>query len=123
MDALTTERAHPLVVGVDYSELGELALERACDVAQGYKRAHLHVIHAWQIGTPKDFGFDSCTVTAALGRDSQQLYARVEGVLKRWCEQRRAAMPFERLTTHVRSEDPAKAIVQLASDVEAELVI
>jgi hypothetical protein len=54
---------------------------------------------------------------------SKRLHGHVEKVVKRWCEARGLPAPFERVTTHIRSGNPAEAIAQLASDVQAELVV
>ena len=117
------DAAYPIVVGVDYSELGDLALERACEFAMAHARTELHVIHAEPVVPPSSHGSASEGLTANLSEASTRLHDHVENVLKRWCHVRASAAPFERLTTHVRSQRAAEAIAQLASDVEAELVV
>ncbi|MBK7583241.1 MAG: universal stress protein [Myxococcales bacterium] len=58
-----------------------------------------------------------------LDRLSADLHEHVQAVVKRWCETHASPVPFEQLTTHLRSNRAAEAIAQLASDVEAELVV
>jgi nucleotide-binding universal stress UspA family protein len=112
---------HTFVVGVDYSELGDLALERACTLARSSERAHLHVVHVARFASAQDVQNDA--QAADVGHASKRLHAHVEKVIKRWCEARGLPVPFKRLTTHIRSGDPAEAIAQLASDVQAQLVV
>ncbi|MBK7583242.1 MAG: universal stress protein [Myxococcales bacterium] len=47
---------YAVVVGVDYSELGDLALERACELAMGHDRAHMHVVHVETATVASSYG-------------------------------------------------------------------
>ena len=111
-----------VVVGVDYSELGDLALERACEFARAYKLTQLHVVHV-ETAAAMPYGFQGEALAVDLSQASVPLKEHVEKVLKRWYEAQGSPAPFERLTTHVRAEGAAEAIAQLASDVEADLVV
>lgn len=116
--------SYPIVVGVDYSELGDLALERACEVAKAHEQTELHIIHVEPILPPLgDEGAADESDFTDLNEASKRLRDHAQGVLERWCKAHACEAPFTRLTTHVRSESPAEAIAQLASDVEAELVV
>jgi nucleotide-binding universal stress UspA family protein len=116
-------KTYPIVVGVDYSALGDLALERAFELAKAHDRTELHVVRVESVVPPSDYASRSEDFTADLSAASARLHDHVENVVKRWCDARASGAPFERLTTHVRSENAAEAIAQLASDVEAELVV
>ncbi len=117
-----TATPRAIVVGVDYSDLGDLAIERACEMSQSATPTELHVVNVVDaVVVPIDPG--SATLAPSFEEASKQLYAHFENVVKRWCESRGAPLPFARLTTHVRSGNAAEAIAQLASDVEADLVI
>lgn len=124
MNASETEKKpYAVVVGVDYSELSNLALERACELAKAQARAELHVIHVEPIVQVRNYVLTDETLTTSLEDASARLHEHVEKVVERWCDVHATAAPFERLTTHVRTENPAEAIAQLASDVEADLVV
>jgi nucleotide-binding universal stress UspA family protein len=124
MDTTRSEQAaHEIVVGVDYSELGDLALERACSLARTGHRARLHVVHVATRGASSPEDHEAGGQAGDASRASKQLYAHVEGILRKWRDKTGLPVPFERLTTHVRSGDPAQAIAQLAADVQAELVL
>ena len=114
---------YPIVVGVDYSELGDLALERACNYARAHEHAHLHVVHVEATAASHPHAKQDETAKRDLGEASKRLLDHVEQIVKRWCDAHASPVPFYRLTTHLRSERAAEAIAQLASDVEAELVV
>jgi nucleotide-binding universal stress UspA family protein len=120
--------SHALVVGLDYSGLSDLALERACDWAATHARTHLHVLHAESrpgVGASQanPFGPQGEAQSGQLEQSSRRLRERIELIVRRWCEAHSCQPPFGRLTTHVRFKPAAEAIAQLAADVEAELVI
>ncbi len=120
---MSTQKSYAIVVGVDYSELGDLALERAFDQAKAHERAQVHVVHVQGTAAPDADGTNNDASPAAPDPASLRLHGHVEQVVKRWCEARLSPVPFDRLTTHLRSDDAAEAIAQLASDVEADLVV
>jgi len=120
---MSTQKAYTIVVGVDYSELGDLALERAFDQAKAHERAQVHVIHVEATAAPDADGIKNDASSAAPNTASLRLHDQVEQVVKRWCDTHLSPAPFDRLTTHLRSDDAAEAIAQLASDVEADLVV
>lgn len=121
------EGPYVILVGIDFSELSDLALERACDLAGVHRRCHLHVVYvearttrlytAGALASPVDAQADD------LKQQSARLGEHVEQVVRRWRDAHSGPPAFERLTTHVRLEPVAEAIVQLASDMEAKLVI
>ena len=111
-----------VVVGVDYSELGDLALERACEFARAHKRTQLHVVHV-ETAAAMPYGFQGEALAIDFSRASAPLKEHVGQVIQLWCDAHGSSAPFERLTTHVRADGAAEAIAQLASDVEADLVV
>jgi nucleotide-binding universal stress UspA family protein len=111
-----------IVVGLDYSELGDLAFDHACSWASSRDRVHVHVAHVQNLTPPAEYG----ALMPPLMEPEEAattLKERVEGVLTRWCRGHDTLAPFETLTTHVLGGAPAPAIAQLASDVEADLVV
>jgi nucleotide-binding universal stress UspA family protein len=126
---MTTQKTFTVLVGVDYSELSALTLTEAIATARSHERSHVHVIHTLQTlvsagpsaGAPVVPALDEKTAAQA----SEELRKYVEKVLST----PHANLPddgsplVERLTTHIGTPYPAEAIAQLASDIEADLVV
>lgn len=121
------EEPYVILVGIDFSPLSDLALERACDLAGTRRPCHLHVVHvesrtarlyaAGALAPPVD------AQAADLTQQSTRLGEHVEEIVRRWRDAHSGPPAFERLTTHIRLEPTAESIAQLASDMEANLVI
>jgi nucleotide-binding universal stress UspA family protein len=113
-----------MVVGVDYSESSDLALERAFDLAAEKSRADVHVINVlpvYRSGFTPDGAVVELAGAPSVNDATQKLTAYVEKSLTR----RRAegkALP-ERTVTHLRLDAPAWEVAQLAADLEADLVV
>jgi nucleotide-binding universal stress UspA family protein len=99
MNTSNEQRSYPIVVGVDYSELGDLALERACDLAKAQERTHLHVVHVGRMEVPNLDKLEDEASTSDLSEADRRLRDHVQQIVKRWCD------------------------AHLASDVEADLVV
>lgn len=121
MTTATEQRWYAVLVGVDYSPNGDLALERAFDFTSSRGIAHVHVVHVQNMAASAP---DADPVPGSeLDELSRRLLNHVQGVLERWCEAHNRSVPFMQLSTHLRSEPPADAIAQLATDLEADLVV
>lgn len=120
---------HAVVVGIDYSEVSNLALLEAVRFARQHQQSHIHVVYAApSTPLPQTLGVGDPTMAVAsptsvdpLNEDtSREVQAHVQKVLSgiegppsvtvRW-------------TVHLRSWDAARAICQVAADVEAELIV
>jgi len=113
-----------IVVGLDYSEHSEDALTRSFELASREAAAELHVISVLpardlaQPNLPKSVLLDVEVAAVQLQRY----------VASRWAAFTRS-VPEEvrhspkRVVSHVRFDRPAKGIVQLASDLNADLVV
>jgi nucleotide-binding universal stress UspA family protein len=125
--AHTREQAKPyiIVAGVDYSETGDRALESAFELASLQPNAEVHVVNVASAYGPMvtvEIGTD--VKTLSLQEASTELNTHVEKKLREFAGQRDANAPtFARACTHVRLDSPAEGIAQLASDLEADLVI
>ena len=99
-----------LLAAVDYSELSQLVVENAIDLARRHEAAEAHFLHVTS-GPSDDL--------AASGQRGAEL---VE-----WLGQRLRAIegvpPMLRLIAHVASGDPARLIVQTAADLFADVVV
>jgi nucleotide-binding universal stress UspA family protein len=135
-DAHATQQLYTIVVGVDYSEVSGLALAEAVTLARSHERSHIHLVHSIPgmpavgpaSGTP-DLTTAGPVLQAQVGQDSLDI-ARdtqvfVEKVLRKLEQQdaERPPSPTPRFTTHIRRTDPARAIVELAADLGANLVV
>lgn len=115
---------YKIVVGYDYSPIADLALERAFELAGREKDAEVHVVTVVvQMGDFVGAGVPGLgtAATLPLGDAYAALEARVGQRMSAW--QAASQGTFGRLCIHVRSEVPAAEIAQLASDLEADLVV
>nr|PZN19843.1 MAG: universal stress protein [Pseudomonadota bacterium] len=127
---MQAEKPYVIVVGVDYSPQGELALERAFEIATERKNAEVHIVHVLQtvaLMVPVEASVGPVADGSVLQNASEQLrkYAdeRLQAFRARAAAEGRQGMLFERAVSHVRLDAPAYEIAQLASDLEADLVI
>jgi len=119
-----TSTSYKIVVGYDYSPTADLALDRAFDQAAREKEAEVHVLTVVvQMGDFVGTGMTGLGTTAALplGDAYEALEARVGQRMSAWQDRTRAT--FGRLCIHVRSEVPSAEIAQLASDLDADLIV
>lgn len=118
-----------IVVGVDYSATSDLALQRAFELATEKQNAEVHIVYVLQtLGAlaPLDLGITSSgpdPVTLAEAAEQLRRYAD-----KRLQEYKQHATAtgdklFDRAVSHLRLDAPAHEIAQLATDLEADLVV
>jgi nucleotide-binding universal stress UspA family protein len=116
-----------VIVGIDFSEMSDLALDRACDLAGAHPATHVHVVHAAPeptMASGPDFQTTDATAPDVGTHPlSTSLYERVDKVVRQWCEVHDGPPTFARLTTHIRPDMAAQAIAQLASDLDANLIV
>lgn len=123
----SSSKPYVIVVAVDYSESGNLALERALDLAAEKPAAAVHVVNVlpiYQSGAAP-------AVTQGAWTGSLPTVAEAAAELKQYVDARVAdyranhageKLGFE-LRAHQRVEIPSEEIAQLAADVEADIVI
>jgi nucleotide-binding universal stress UspA family protein len=124
--ATTTADGKPyiIVVGVDFSEASELALQRAFEMTAGYEQAEIHLVNVVQTYGPQvayEMPMDASALsvlTIAEARARFQTYAD-QAVARFGGSGQRASRVF----THVRFDSVADEVAQLAADLEADLVI
>lgn len=110
-----------IVVGVDFSELGALALREALILSRARASAQVHAAH---IVTDEE-------LEAVPGGSRIERLERVLGRVPAtvWEHLERAAMsiegglPARRIWVHVRVGAPAKALAQVAIDYDADLLV
>jgi nucleotide-binding universal stress UspA family protein len=123
-----TSKPYLILAGIDYSTASELALERALELTAAQPNAELHVVHvttASDAPTPNDSGSHRTSDTALFDQQSyEQLQAYVAvglGAFEK--KQNGAAGRPVSVVSHLRAHAPAQEIAQLASDLEADLVV
>jgi nucleotide-binding universal stress UspA family protein len=112
------KRPYIIVVGVDYSESCTRALEQAFTLA-AEKAAEPHVIHVAPLSGSMPDGFN----TTNLEQAAKQLETYVQAQVAKYVENNPGNARFERVCTHQRAGIPADEIVQLAVDLEADMVM
>jgi nucleotide-binding universal stress UspA family protein len=120
-----------IVVGIDYSPTGDLALNRAFELATEKQNAEVHIVHVLQsltALTPLEGTVGAITPDASmLNTASEQLRRHADQRLQQFRERAagegKSGTLFQRAISHLRLDAAAHEIAQLASDLEADLVI
>jgi nucleotide-binding universal stress UspA family protein len=119
-----------IVVGIDYSKTGELALTRAFELATEKQNAEVHILFVLQtLGAlaPVELG-------VGIGGPDPTMLSEASEQLRKYADQKlqeykasaaASGKPklFERAISHLRLDSPAHELAQLASDLEADLVV
>jgi nucleotide-binding universal stress UspA family protein len=124
----TTDPKRPLtvIVGVDYSDTSALALVEAVRAARSRDDNHVHVVHVMSpVQTVGPMAGAYVPPVLDTAKASDELKQFVEKTLA----EAQKGLPddgrpiVDRLTTHLGMSDPREAIAQLASDLDADLVV
>jgi nucleotide-binding universal stress UspA family protein len=111
-----------IVVGTDGSETAAVAVSKALEIAQ-VTGATVHVVHAYQLVSAGQLA--SAMTAGAPTVDIEKLNEGIEaqggGVVGHVAEQ--AGRSGVKCETHLRSEDPAHALIDVAEEVGADLVV
>lgn len=126
----TEKKPYVIVVGVDYSETGDLALSQAFQIGAAMPKAEIHAVSVSSLrmpvpsATPEAVsGFAGGAPGVPLDESSAELRRHVQRSYDDFVAQAASGTAIERIVTHVRLEAPAEEIAQLAADLEADLVI
>jgi nucleotide-binding universal stress UspA family protein len=124
----TANQSYVIVVAIDYSETGALALERALELGLEKPNAVVHVVNVlpvYQSGVADATGTAWTGSLPTISQAAAELHAYVEQKLGAF----RSAHAAEDLgflaniRAHQRVEVPSEQIAQLAADLEADLVV
>lgn len=117
------DKTYRIVVGVDFSSTADLALEKAFELASKEEYGEVHVVNAVrhlgefvQMELP-----DNTAYRLPMDEAQDRLDAHVGARLADW--QTRTGQTFSRCASYLSTEFPAVAVAQLASDLEAEMVV
>jgi nucleotide-binding universal stress UspA family protein len=121
-----TIKPYVIVVGVDFSEASELAVQRALEVASEQVVAEVHFVNVVQTYGPQvafDMPMDAAALTVLTVSEARNRFKKyADQALARFVAQnpnKRVARCF----THVRFDSISDEIAQLAADLEADLVV
>ena len=121
----TLTRPQIVVVGVDYSVAGELALAQALEIASTAPRAELHAVHVTST-FPALVGVEPVaeSTLATPGEAQKELERHVDRCVCEFASRRDPSAPLpNRVVCHARFASPAEEIAELARELEAYLVI
>jgi nucleotide-binding universal stress UspA family protein len=121
-----SDKPSVIVVGIDFSPIGDVALRRAFELASREKNGEVHVVYvARGYGPLVHLDMGAELITASMDEASDRLKHYVEERLLKFAEDQSAKGlgTFSRAVTHIRLDAPAEEIAQLASDLEAKLVV
>jgi nucleotide-binding universal stress UspA family protein len=113
-----TLRTSVVLVGIDFTDSSQEALATAENLARAAPRAELHLVHAFSL--------------PSIPADPQELFARAENAFSGRLAAARekvdkmaaaATHGISRVTGHVRMGGPASTIVELASEIGADLIV
>lgn len=124
--AQTSSKPYVIVVGADFSEASELAVQKAFELASAHPAAEVHLINVVQTYGPQvayEMPADSSALAVLTINEARSRFAKyADTALARFSEAINARPRF-RLITHVRFDAIADEIAQLAADLEADLVV
>jgi nucleotide-binding universal stress UspA family protein len=115
-----------IVVGVDYMPTGDLAVARAFELAAQQPAGEVHVVNVARAYGPMvhvDLPQEVKTVSAEEAAEELRKYVERQVDSFRRSRDGVGAGGFRRAVAHLRLDAPAQAIAQLASDLEADLVV
>jgi nucleotide-binding universal stress UspA family protein len=122
----TTARPYVIVVGVDFSEASDLAVQRAFEIAAGQARAEVHLTHVVQTYGPQvayEMPVDaSALAVLSLNEARTRFRTYADQALARFTDAN-PTKKFERVVAHLRFDAIAEEVAQLAADLEADLVV
>lgn len=117
----TNEQRHVTVVGIDFTDLSNRALDQALE-ASGLHNGEVHVVYVEPdrpIEAVLQGSFtEAVSNDAALEQVRQRATERIAEVTKR-----RGPLSVSRVVAHFRRGSPAHEIAQLAADLDADLVV
>lgn len=123
-----TVQPYRILVGIDYSTVSELALAHAIELATSKPNVQLHVVHvvaSFDTAPDKDTtDAQSMDKTSIDPQAYEKLQAHVSVSLGAFEKKQNGAPHLAiRVMHHLRLHAPAPEIAQLASDLQADLVI
>jgi nucleotide-binding universal stress UspA family protein len=104
-----TQPPFVVLAAVAFDDSGEQALRAAARSAELRAISELHVVHVSLTAKP-----DAALAQASFGTIPDELYARIQAI---------PTLRPLKVTAHLRTGAPARAILQTAADIDADLVV
>lgn len=117
MSSATNPRV--IVVGTDYSEASELALQQAFELATLDPNTELHVIHVMRAAMAPYIVLGATATSEARDTLIKNTAQKLDDFLASHPDRK----PPARVVCHVRVDEPAHEIAQLAADLSADLIV
>lgn len=118
-----SDAIHRIVVGTDFSDTADIALRQAFELASKEEHGEVHVVNAVrhlgefvQMDLP-----DTPAYRLPLDEAQDKIEAHVGAKLAAW--QAETGKTFTRCVTYLSTEFPAVGVAQLATDLEAEMIV
>lgn len=120
---MTQKEVSRIVVGFDYSPTAELALNRAFELAALDTRSEVHVVTVVMMSADFSGAIDGAPPYPLISVEAahEALEKRTGVLLSNWREN--TGRDPGRVVTHVRLDAPSNEIVQVAVDLEAQLIV
>lgn len=122
---MSTSKPYVIVVGVDFSEASELAVQRAFELATERAQAEVHLVNVVQTYGPQvayEMPVDAAALSVlTIAEAKTRFMTYADQALARF--QAQSTRPMGRVVVHVRFDSIASEIAQLAADLEADLVV
>jgi nucleotide-binding universal stress UspA family protein len=119
-------KPYVIVVGADFSDASELAVQKAFELGAQQPEAEVHLINVVQTFGPQvayEMPVDSSALSVLTITEAGQRFRRyVDDAYGRYLKEN-PTRPVGRVVAHVRFDAIAEELAQLAADLEADLVI
>lgn len=118
-----SDSVYRIVVGTDFSDTANVALRKAFDLASKEQHAEVHVVNAVRhLGEYVQMDLpDTPAYRLPLDEAQDKIEAHVGAQLSLW--QGETGKTFSRCVTYLSTEFPAVGIAQLATDLDAEMIV
>ncbi|MEO8905373.1 MAG: universal stress protein [Polyangiaceae bacterium] len=119
-------KPYVVLVGLDFSEFADRALQQALELASQRDDSQLHVLCVIP-GLSADVSSEGYSLSSDVGVQdgvSESLRARVKAAASAFSARSGArGVRAARVTAHVRTDSPALGIVRLATELAADLIV
>jgi nucleotide-binding universal stress UspA family protein len=120
------KKNYVIVVGVDFSEASELAVQRAFELAGERPSAEVHLVNVVQTYGPQvayEMPIDGSALAVLTISEARSRFKAYADKAVENFQQDKPGLPLARVIAHVRFDSIADEIAQLAADLEADLVV
>lgn len=121
----TAPKTKKIVVGVDFSELGDGALDAAIEMAASSGPTEIHVVFVYQpeVGVAAAYGVALALPAVVPIDDHIALLRKSIEVRMLAATKKRRALPIASIVAHVALGAPAREIVDLAARLDADVIV